>query len=181
MTGRLHDKVVLISGGASGIGAAHAQRFAKEGAKVVIGDLQEEMGQELIVKINKEGGDAEFLLLDVTNEDSWAKVVSSTVSRYGKLTSLINNAGIGSGKKTEAETVEGWNRICAVNQTGVWLGMRASIPEMLKVGGGSIVNISSIYGMVGSPAMIAYHASKGAVRLMTKAAALEYANARQTH
>ncbi|MBL4867305.1 MAG: SDR family NAD(P)-dependent oxidoreductase [Pseudomonadales bacterium] len=175
MSGRLNDKVVVISGGASGIGAAHAEIFAREGAKVIIGDLQEEMGQDLVDTINQEGGDSVFIPLDVSKEESWNNIVTAAVSRYGKVTSLINNAGIGSGKDTESETVEGWDKCCAVNQTGVWLGMKVSIPEMLKAGGGSIVNISSVYGIIGSVGMIAYHASKGAVRLMTKAAALEYA------
>ncbi|MBV1878828.1 MAG: glucose 1-dehydrogenase [Pseudomonadales bacterium] len=172
---RLDGKVVLVTGGASGIGAAHAQVFAAEGAKIMVGDLQQEKGRELVANIDKAGGEADFMLLDVANEASWQAIVAATVSRFGKLTSLVNNAGIGRSKDTESETVEGWNKVCAVNQTGVWLGMKVAIPAMRDAGGGAIVNISSVYGIIGSVGMIAYHASKGAVRLMTKAAALEYA------
>lgn len=175
MAGRLTGKVALISGGASGIGAAHVRVFAAEGAKVVAGDLQEDKGKAVVEAVNKSGGEAIFVRLDVTKETDWAHAVKEAVSRFGKLTTLINNAGIYWPQGIEAETMEGWNKMVAVNQTGVWLGMKTAIPAMRNAGGGAIVNISSLYGLIGSPSSITYHATKGAVRLMTKAAALEYA------
>jgi NAD(P)-dependent dehydrogenase (short-subunit alcohol dehydrogenase family) len=175
MVGRLTGKVALISGGASGIGAAHVRVFTAEGAKVVSGDIQEEQGKAVVETVNKNGGEAVFVRLDVTKEADWTNAVQTAVSRFGKLTTLINNAGIYWPQGIEAETMEGWNKMVAVNQTGVWLGMKAAIPAMRNAGGGAIVNISSLYGLIGSPSSITYHATKGAVRLMTKAAALEYA------
>jgi 2,5-dichloro-2,5-cyclohexadiene-1,4-diol dehydrogenase 2 len=175
MAGRLAGKVALVTGGASGIGAAHVRIFAAEGARVVAGDVQEEKGQAIVEAVNKSGGDTAFVRLDVSKEDDWATAVKTAVSRFGKLTTLINNAGIYWPEGIEAETLEKWNKMIAVNQTGVWLGMKAAVPEMRKAGGGAIVNISSLYGIIGSPSSIAYHASKGAVRIMSKAAALEYA------
>jgi NAD(P)-dependent dehydrogenase (short-subunit alcohol dehydrogenase family) len=175
MAGRLAGKVALISGGASGIGAAHVRVFTAEGAKVVSGDIQEEQGKAVVETVNKNGGEAVFVRLDVTKEADWTNAVQTAVSRFGKLTTLINNAGIYWPQGIEAETMEGWNKMVAVNQTGVWLGMKAAIPAMRNAGGGAIVNISSLYGLIGSPSSITYHATKGAVRLMTKAAALEYA------
>ena len=175
MSGRLAGKVVLISGGASGIGAAHVRVFTAEGAKVVAGDIQEEMGRAVVEEVNKNGGTAKFVHLDVTKEQDWVNAVYTAASDFGKLTTLINNAGIYWPQGIEAETMEGWNKMVAVNQTGVWLGMKTAIPAMRNAGGGAIVNISSLYGLIGSPSSITYHATKGAVRLMTKAAALEYA------
>lgn len=177
MAGRLEGKVVLISGGASGIGEAHAHAFAAEGAKVLIGDIQEKMGKDVAdaIGITNSGGQAAFTNLDVSSEASWNDAVKKAVNLYGKLTTLVNNAGIGmmGGVTTESEV--SWDKTIAVNQKGVWYGMKTAIPEMLKAGGGAIVNISSVYGIIGSPDMLSYHASKGAVRLMSKAAALEYA------
>lgn len=175
MAGRLAGKVALVSGGASGIGAAHVRVFAAEGAKVVAGDIQEEQGKSVVEEVRKAGGEAVFVRLDVTKEADWLNAVKEAVSRFGKLTTLINNAGIYWPQGVEAETMDGWNKMTAVNQTGVWLGMKAAIPAMRNAGGGAIVNISSLYGLIGSPGSIAYHATKGAVRLMSKAAALEYA------
>jgi 2,5-dichloro-2,5-cyclohexadiene-1,4-diol dehydrogenase 2 len=175
MAGRLAGKVALVSGGASGIGAAHVRVFAAEGAKVVAGDLQEDKGRAVVEEVKRSGGEAVFVRLDVSKEEDWAKAVQEAVSRFGKLTTLINNAGIYWPQGIEAETMEGWSKMIAVNQTGVWLGMKAAIPAMRNASGGAIVNISSLYGLIGSPSSIAYHATKGAVRLMTKAAALEYA------
>ena len=177
MSGRLEGKVVLISGGASGIGEAHAHVFAAEGARVLIGDIQEKMGQDVAASIGvtNSGGQAAFTHLDVTSEASWNDAVRKAVNLYGKLTTLINNAGIGVMGGVTTETQDSWDRTIAVNQKGVWYGMKTAIPEMLKAGGGAIVNISSVYGIIGSPDMLSYHASKGAVRLMSKAAALEYA------
>ena len=177
MAGRLEGKVVLISGGASGIGEAHAHAFAAEGAKVLIGDIQEKMGKDVAdaIGITNSGGQAAFTNLDVSSEASWNDAVKKAVNLYGKLTTLVNNAGIGMMGGVTTESEASWDKTIAVNQKGVWYGMKTAIPEMLKAGGGAIVNISSVYGIIGSPGMLSYHASKGAVRLMTKAAALEYA------
>ena len=177
MAGRLDGKVALVSGAASGIGAAHARVFAAEGAKLVAGDLQEEKGRAVVEAVNASGGEAVFVHLDVTRQADWERAVGEAVSRFGKLTTLINNAGIYWPRGTEEETLEGWNTMISVNQTGVWLGMKAAVPAMREAGGGAIVNISSLYGLIGSPGSITYHATKGAVRLMTKSAALEYVKA----
>ncbi len=177
MAGRLDGKVALVSGGASGIGAAHARVFAAEGAKLVAGDLQEDKGRAVVEAVNANGGEAVFVHLDVARQADWERAVGEAVSRFGKLTTLINNAGIYWPRGTEEETLEGWNTMISVNQTGVWLGMKAAVPAMREAGGGAIVNISSLYGLIGSPGSITYHATKGAVRLMTKSAALEYVKA----
>ena len=177
MAGRLDGKVALVSGGASGIGAAHARVFAAEGAKLVAGDLQEDKGRAVVEAVNASGGEAVFVHLDVARQADWERAVGEAVSRFGKLTTLINNAGIYWPRGTEEETLEGWNTMVSVNQTGVWLGMKAAVPAMREAGGGAIVNISSLYGLIGSPGSITYHATKGAVRLMTKSAALEYVKA----
>ena len=177
MAGRLDGKVALVSGGASGIGAAHARVFAAEGAKLVAGDLQEDKGRAVVEAVNASGGEAVFVHLDVARQADWERAVGEAVSRFGKLTTLINNAGIYWPRGTEEETLEGWNTMISVNQTGVWLGMKAAVPAMREAGGGAIVNISSLYGLIGSPGSITYHATKGAVRLMTKSAALEYVKA----
>ena len=177
MAGRLDGKVALVSGGASGIGAAHARIFAAEGAKLVAGDLQEDKGRAVVEAVNANGGEAVFVQLDVARQADWERAVGEAVSRFGKLTTLINNAGIYWPRGTEEETLEGWNTMISVNQTGVWLGMKVAVPAMREAGGGAIVNISSLYGLIGSPGSITYHATKGAVRLMTKSAALEYVKA----
>ena len=174
MARRLEGKVALISGGASGIGAGHVRVFAREGANVVLGDIQTARGQRVADEQTAAGYNAIFVELDVSREASWKAAVAATVARYGKLTTLINNAGIFHPGGVEDETPEGWESMVAVNQTGVWLGMRTAMPELIKSGNGAIVNISSLYGLIGSPGNIAYHATKGAVRLMSKAAALEY-------
>ena len=148
--------------------------FAAEGAKLVAGDLQEDKGRAVVEAVNANGGEAVFVRLDVARQADWERAVDEAVSRFGKLTTLINNAGIYWPRGTEEETLEGWNTMIAVNQTGVWLGMKAAVPAMREAGGGAIVNISSLYGLIGSPGSITYHATKGAVRLMTKSAALEY-------
>ena len=175
MGNRLDGKVALITGGASGIGEAHAHLFAREGAKVVIADIQEELGAKVVAAIKSEGGEASFVRQDVTSEEDWANVIKATVDKYGALTTLVNNAGVANIEGVEDETLEGFNRIVSICQVGVWLGMKAAMPELKKSGNGAIVNISSLYGIIGTPSMIAYHGAKGAVRLMTKSAGLEYA------
>ena len=158
------------------MGAAEARLFAGEGAKVVIGDVLDEDGRQTEAAINEVGGECLFVHLDVTDEDSWEQAVLETVSRFGKLDILVNNAGVTGGRGIlEDTTVEAWDRVMDINAKGVFLGTKAAIPEMRKAGGGSIINISSVYGLVGSNGSTAYHASKGAVRLFTKSTAIQYA------
>ncbi len=173
---RLEGKVAIISGGARGMGAAEARLFAQEGAKVIIGDVLEEEGRRVEAEISESGGQALFLHLDVTNESDWSNVVAAAVSHYGRLDILVNNAGIGGTSATVEETTsELWDTTMDINAKGVFLGTKAAIPEMRKVGGGSIINISSIWGIVGSPRSTSYPASKGAIRLLTKSTAIQYA------
>ncbi len=172
---RMAGKVALISGGASGLGEAQAILYAREGAKVMIADLQEELGAKVVAGIAAQGGDAAFVRLDVTDLASWHNAVARTVAVFGKLTTLVNNAGIFHPGGIEAETEEGWACMVGVNQTGVFYGMKAGVPELLKAGNAAIVNISSLYGLIGSAGAISYHASKAAVRVMSKGAALEFA------
>ena len=175
MAERLAGKVALISGGARGQGEAEARLFAKEGAKVVLGDILSEAGQKVAADINAQGGHATFVRLDVTQEADWQQAVDTTVRTYGKLNFLVNNAGIFRTEGVEATSLALWNQVIAVNQTGVWLGMKYAIPALRKAGGGSIVNISSGAGIIGSGFAAAYHGTKGAVRILTKTAAIEYA------
>lgn len=176
---RLAGKVALISGGARGMGAVEARLFAKEGAKVVIGDILEADGRQVETDIRATGGEAVFVRLDVTSEADWENAVATSLSRFGRLDVLVNNAGIGGSGRIEDTTLEAWNRVMAVNATGVFLGSRAAIPAMRAVGGGSIVNISSQLGLVGvETSSPQYQASKGAVRLLTKATAIQYAKDR---
>ena len=172
---RLEGKVALISGGARGMGATEAKMFAREGAKVVIGDVLEEEGRQTEAEINETGGECLFVKLDVTSEAEWQMAVATAVARFGKLDILVNNAGIFRGNRVEDTTSEELDQVMDINAKGVFLGTKHSIPEMRKAGGGSIVNISSVAGLVGNPYSSAYNASKGAVRLLTKSAAIQYA------
>ncbi len=172
---RLEGKVALISGGARGMGAAEARMFAREGAKVGIADILEDEGRRLEAEIAELGGEAIFIKLDATSEDDWNRAVDTIVSRFGKLDVLVNNAGIYRRGTVENTSVEDWDQIMDVNAKGVFLGTKAAIPAMRRAGGGSIVNISSTAGLVGSAGAAAYNASKGAVRLLTKATAIQYA------
>jgi 3alpha(or 20beta)-hydroxysteroid dehydrogenase len=171
---KLENKVAIITGGARGMGAAHAKRFIDEGAKVAITDLADGAGAQLAAEL---GENAIFLRHDVTDPDSWAEVVSKTEEKFGPVTVLVNNAGLAGPFTTTAElTTDDYLKTVAVDQHGVFYGMRAVIPGMLKAGGGSIVNISSVAGfshVPGTPS-VAYTASKYAVRGMTKATATEY-------
>jgi 3(or 17)beta-hydroxysteroid dehydrogenase len=170
---RLAGKVALISGAASGMGAATARIFAREGAKVVIADLLAEQGKQVAESL---GSAAHFVSLDVTNEDSWAAAVAATIAHFGKLDVLVNNAGISGSAEEDLYSTEAWHRIMTVNATGVFLGVKYAIPAMIANGGGSIVNLSSIAGIIGSEGIhMAYNASKGAVRLMTKSTAVQHA------
>ena len=173
---RVEDKVALVSGGARGIGAATARLLAREGAAVVLADVLEEEGKATEAEISETGGRATFLKLDVTDEENWQRVIDVTVATYGKLDVVVNNAGISGRTAVEETEAETWDRVMAVNGKGVFLGTKLAIPELRKAGGGSIINISSIYGIVGSETSAAYHASKGAVRIFTKAAAIQYAS-----
>ncbi len=175
MAQRMAGKVALISGGASGLGEAQAIVYAREGASVMIGDLQEELGHKVVAGILTAGGKAAFTRLDVTDLASWHSAVALTVATFGSLTTLVNNAGIFHPGGIETESEAGWARMVAVNQTGVFYGMKAAVPELLKSGNAAIVNISSLYGLIGSADAISYHASKAAVRVMSKGAALEFA------
>ncbi len=173
---RLAGKVVLISGGARGMGAAEARLFAREGAQVVLGDILDAEGKAVEAEVNAQGGKAVFVHLDVTREAEWEQAVALAVSRFGTLNVLVNNAGIGGASRVEDTTAEAWDRVLAVNAKGVFLGTKAAIPAMRQAGGGSIVNISSQLGLVGmDDSSPQYTASKGAVRLLTKTTALQYA------
>jgi NAD(P)-dependent dehydrogenase (short-subunit alcohol dehydrogenase family) len=173
---RLAGKVALISGGARGMGAVEARLFAKEGAKVTIGDLLEDEGRKLEAEIAAAGGEAIFVHLDVTSEAEWQHAVETTVSRFGKLDILVNNAGSSGRGRVEDTTVKAWDQVMEVNAKGVFLGTKVAIPAMRACGGGSIINISSQLGLVGTDhSSPQYQASKGAVRLLTKATAVQYA------
>ena len=175
--GKLDGKVALISGGARGQGAAEAKLFAEEGAKVVLGDILDEQGQQVEAEINELGGDALYVHLDVTSEADWESAVEAAVSRYGKLDILVNNAAIVIQKAAiEDRTGDEWDRIFEVNAKGVFLGTKHAIPEMRNAGGGSIVNISSVAGIGQSMHQEpAYAASKGAVRIFSKVTASQHA------
>lgn len=172
--GRLDGKVALISGGARGQGGAEVKLFAQEGARVILGDVLDEAGRELEAEVRAAGGDARYVHLDVTNESDWEEAVGTAVQLYDRLDILVNNAGIVRRYRIEETPREVWDEVMAVNSTGVFLGTKHAIPVMRRSGGGSIVNISSISGMIaiGAPA---YNASKGAVRVFTKVTAVEHA------
>ena len=172
---RLQGKVALITGAARGQGAAEARLFAKEGAKVVLADVLDPEGSAVAAEIAEAGGDALYVHLDVTNEDDWDRAVQSAVSTFGKIDILVNNAGIWRRGHVLETSSEQWDEVMGVNAKGVFLGTKAAIPEMRKAGGGSIINISSTAGLVGSRTSSAYSASKGAVRIFTKSTAIQYA------
>ena len=172
---RVSGKVALISGGSGGIGAASAKLLASEGAAVVIADILVDQGKATEAQIAEAGGRVQFVPLDVTNEESWRWAVKNTIDNFGRLDIVVNSAGLVHRAGVEETTVKDWDRVMDVNVKGVFLGTRAAIPEMRKAGGGSIINISSINGLVGSPASASYHASKGAVRIFSKSAAIQHA------
>lgn len=170
---RLTGKVAIISGAAKGQGETEARMFASEGASVVIGDILEEDGKQIEAEINESGGKALFVKLDVTSEQDWIDAVKSAVHHFGKLDVLVNNAGIYSRTNIEHTPVDEWDRIIDINVKGVFLGTKHSIPAMRDSGGGSIINISSTAGIVGSGRGSAYGTSKGGVRLFTKYTAIQ--------
>ena len=169
---RLQGKVALISGGARGMGESHARRFVAEGAKVVITDVLDEDGATVAKDL---GDDAVFVHHDVTDEAAWNDAVAATTDQFGQLDILVNNAGIVHVMPLAMTSVEDYRRVVEVNQIGVFLGMKAAIPAMAANKGGSIINISSLAGLIGAQGHVAYCASKWAVRGMTKVAALELA------
>jgi NAD(P)-dependent dehydrogenase (short-subunit alcohol dehydrogenase family) len=178
MVGRVAGKVAVVTGGASGIGRSSAERLAAEGAVVVITDVQDAKGEEVARTISEGGGHAEYLRHDVTAEEAWVELFKRVRARHARLDVLVNNAGIGVAGPVVHMKLADWRRQMTVNLDGVFLGVKHAIPLMRQVGGGSIINISSAVGMVGQPMMAAYGASKGGVRVFTKAVALECAAAR---
>ena len=173
---RLAGKVALITGGAGGMGQSEALIFAREGARVVVADVLEVDGRQVVDKITAGGGQARFVKLDVTSEADWQTAVETTLRDFHRLDVLVNNAGISGTFDPDTMSTAAWDTLMNVNAKGVFLGMKHAIPKLREAGGGSIVNISSISGFVGQSMIhMAYNASKGAVRLMTKSAAVQYA------
>ena len=173
---RMKGKVALITGAAGGMGAATARLFAREGAKaVVVADILDKDGEATVASINQAGGHATFARLDVTDEARWKAVVDGIVATHGRLDVLVNNAGISGSAEADLYDTAAWNRLMGINATGVFLGMKYATAAMKKAGGGSIVNLSSISGIVGQGYIhVGYNASKGAVRLITKAGAAQH-------
>ncbi len=169
---RLKDKVALVTGASSGIGAATARMFAREGAKVAVADIAEDAARKVVEGIRAEGGQAIFVALDVTGEEAWDAAIRRVLGEFGRLDVLMNSAGIALRAPVDQTPLEDWERVMAVNSTGVFLGTRAAARVMKEQGGGSIINMCSIFGMVGNPVGVSYPASKGAVRLLTKSAAI---------
>jgi NAD(P)-dependent dehydrogenase (short-subunit alcohol dehydrogenase family) len=173
---RTEGKVIIVTGGALGIGRETCILLAKEGAKVAVADILDDKGRELIKEIIQSGGEAKFWHLDVSDEKEVEKVFNEVVKEFGKLDATVNNAGIaGADKPTHELTEEEWDAVMNVNVKGVFFCTKHAIPHLKKAGGGSIINLSSIYGLVGAGDIPPYHASKGAVRLMSKNDALIYA------
>ena len=179
---RLDGKVSLITGAATGIqgelmgfGGTAAWLFVREGSKVVLGDIDDERGMKTASQIRESGGNALFVHLDVTKEQDWVRAVATTVSKFGKLDILINNAGTSAGRTLEDTTEEIWDGQMDVHAKGAFWGIKHAVVEMRRSGGGSIINISSIWGIVGSPTSTPYHVAKGAVRILSKSAAIQYA------
>lgn len=173
---RLEDKVAVVTGGALGIGRACAVRMAEEGAAVAVFDVLDEPGEALVAELNDRRFRTRYWHVDVTHEDEVRGAIESAAAHFGRLNILVNNAGIsGVNKPTHEITEEEWDRVQAINVKGVFFGVKHAVPHLKRTGGGSIVNLSSIYGLVGAPDSPPYHASKGAVRLMTKTDAMIYA------
>jgi len=172
---RLAGKVAIITGGAHGMGEEEARLFAKEGARVVVADVLEKDGEAVAASIRQNNGDAMFVKLDVTDEAAWGAAIAATLAKYGRLDILVNNAGISGSSVGDHDDIAGWKKLLDINATGVFLGTKLAAAEMIKTGGGSIVNISSIMGFVASAdGHPGYSAAKGAVRLYTKSAAVKY-------
>jgi len=174
---RVKDKVAVITGAAGGLGKAQALLLAKEGAKVIVTDIHETDGLEIAEDIRRKGGEAVYANLDVTKEAHWEDVIEKTLSEYGRLDILVNNAGVILTKPIEETTLEEWRWVISVNLDGVFLGTKHAMGAMKKGKGGSIINVSSVAGIVGMPNSSSYVASKGGVRLFSKAAAIECSKA----
>jgi NAD(P)-dependent dehydrogenase (short-subunit alcohol dehydrogenase family) len=173
---RGQDKVAIVTGGALGIGQATCLLLAREGAKVAITDVLEEEGRDLVKTVIDKGGDAEYWHLDVSKEENVKQVFAGVRQKWGRVDILVNNAGItGVNKPTHEITEDEWNALMVINVNGVFLCTKHAVISMLETGGGSIINLSSIYGLISAPDIPPYHASKGAVRLMSKTDALLYA------
>lgn len=173
--GRVEGKVTIITGGARGQGAAHARLFASQGAHVLITDVLDEQGEDVARELRDAGYDVLYRRLDVTSEAEWAEVLGEAERHWGRIDILVNNAGIvGSMKGADEEGLAAWSKLTAINQQGVFLGLKHVVPAMRRAGGGSVVNICSISGSVGAPGFFSYQASKGAVGMMTRAAAIHY-------
>jgi len=172
--GRLTGKVAIITGAANGMGASEAKLFAQEGAKVVATDINDNVLNEVIKEIKENGGDAIGLKHNVTSEDEWKQVIQEAVTHYGKIDVLVNNAGVSSPKTIAQMEMDEWNKVMDINLNGCVIGMKYVIPEMQKAGGGSLINISSIGGIVGMAGSSPYTAAKGALRSLSKSAAVEY-------
>lgn len=173
--GRIEGKTALVTGAGAGIGRAVALRLAEEGARVAVSGRTEESGQTVVSEIREAAGEAIYLPLEVASEAAWRDALKVIEETFGRLDILVNNAGITMSGKIEDTALEDWRRIMEVNVDGVFLGTKHAIPLMRKGGGGSIVNLSSVLGITGTPMISAYTASKAAVRLFTKCAALECA------
>lgn len=173
--GRLDNKVAIITGAAGGMGKADALLFVQEGAKVAITDLQEDKIKDVVAEIEALGGEAIGFKHNVASEEDWVRVVDETVQKFGKIDILVNNAGVSNATPFMDLTVEGWEKTMSINVTSIFLGQKYVIPHMIEAGGGSIVNISSIAGLTGGSGAGPYTASKGAVRMLTKATAVDYA------
>ncbi|OUI87352.1 glucose 1-dehydrogenase [Acetobacter tropicalis] len=176
--GRVDGKVAIVSGAALGIGKAAALLLAQEGASVIVGDINKEEGQKTVSEIEGKGGKALFALLDVRKEEDWKSVIEGALSRFGRLDIMVNNAGIAYSGSVESTTLEDWRRVQSINLDGVFLGTKYAIEGIRQHGaGGSIINLSSIEGLIGDPELAAYNASKGGVRIFTKSSALHCAKA----
>lgn len=175
MAERLQGHVALITGATGGIGAATARLFAREGARLILADRDQDELNRLAGEIDPSGDTAVGVRLDVTSAPGWDRAVDVAHERFGQLDVLVNAAGIVAWAGVEDTDEETWNRVVAVNQTGTWLGMKAAMPMLKASGRGSVVNVSSVLGIVGGGGAAAYHATKGAVRLLSKTAAVEYA------
>ena len=175
---RVKGKIALVTGAASGIGRGAALALAREGATVIVTDIQDDAGRDCVAKIKQAGGDGVYLHHDVASEDAWIFVIREVNERFGRLNVLVNNAGIAiAGLVTEMSLAD-WRRQESINLDGVFLGVKYALPLMRESGGGSIINISSVAGLKGSPGLAGYCATKGGVRLFTKAVAMECAAAR---
>ncbi|NLG21238.1 MAG: glucose 1-dehydrogenase [Actinomycetales bacterium] len=173
---RFDGRVAIVTGGSSGIGKATVLQLAREGCAVVVADVQDELGTEVAQEVTAAGGRATYAHLDVADEANWTSVVEQTIADHGRLDILVNNAGIGDDEPIEVTSTQTWDKVVAVTQTSVFLGMRAAAEALKASGHGSVVNVSSMFGIVGGFGTgPAYHSAKGAVRLLSKSAALGWA------